>query len=48
MITIKLRNDKWRVGIDGEELEFATIEEFKKVVEDLITLKDKFGRLKER
>jgi hypothetical protein len=46
MITIKMREGKWRILLGDEIWQFENINDFKNCLETLIILKDKFGRIK--
>jgi hypothetical protein len=43
----KMRNDKWRLAIDSEELEFPDLKTYTEIHNILIGIKDKYGRLPE-
>ena len=45
MIKIKMHDDDWRIVIGDEVWEFECMNDFIEVLETLITIKDKFGRL---
>jgi hypothetical protein len=46
MITIKQRENKWRVEFENEQWEASTIEELKELTEYLAKLKEKYGKAK--
>lgn len=46
MITIIMYNEKWRIIFGEEILEFENVDIFKEVLEKLINIKDKYGRIK--
>jgi len=45
MITIKQRNDKWRVGLEKEIWEVNSVEELKFLIEEICKLKNKYGKI---
>jgi len=47
MIKIRMYQEKWRIDIENETLEFKTKSEFKGFLDKLLEIKDKHGRLKE-
>ena len=46
MIAIKMRGDKFRLAITEEELEFNTQDDMQKILNYLLELKKKYGKLK--
>lgn len=46
MIKIKMYQNKWRIDIEDEEWETETLEELKVLLEQVLNLKNKFGRVK--
>jgi hypothetical protein len=47
MITIKMRDGKWRITITEETFEFPDKKSCLDTLEDIAEFKDKFGRIKE-
>jgi len=45
MITIKQRNDKWRIGLEKEIWEVNSVEELKSLIEEICKLKSKYGKI---
>ena len=45
-LRIKQYKEKWRMDIENEELEFKNKEEFMKVFNQLLELKEKYGQIK--
>ena len=45
MIEIKMNNNKWRLGVHNEEWEFVDKHEMKEVLDALVNIKEKYGRL---
>lgn len=48
MITVKQFEEKWRIKIDGEEWEVNPVGTLKEVLEKLIDLKERYGKLNSR
>jgi hypothetical protein len=46
MISIKQRQDKWRMEIKEEEFEFENKEELLKQITSFLELKNKYGKIK--
>jgi len=46
MITIKQRENKWRVNLENEEWEVKDTEELKIIIEEIAKLKEKYGRIR--
>ena len=47
-ITIKMKQEKWIIEIREEEFEMETFEGMQKVLEDILMMKNKFGKLQNR
>lgn len=47
-ITIRQRDKKWRIEIREEEFEFENRKEMEKFLQELLTIKEKRGQLKEK
>ena len=48
MIALKIYNEKWRIQIGDEIWEFKDLKEMKENLDKILTIKDKFGRIKWR
>lgn len=48
MITLKMYDEKWKIKINEEEMEFDKTKEFEEVLKKLIEYKDKYSRIKEQ
>lgn len=46
MITIKMYNEKWNIVIENEVWVFKDLKEMKENLDKILTIKDKFGRIK--
>jgi len=46
MIKVNMVQGKWRIIIENEEWEFGNSEESKKMINQLLDYKDKYGRIK--
>lgn len=45
MITIKQKNNKWKIDLENETWEVNDIEELKLLIEQLCKLKEKYGKV---
>lgn len=48
VIKIKNKNEKWFIEIENECLITYNIEDFKKLLDNIIELKNKFGKLEDK
>lgn len=48
MIKIRMYQEKWRIEIENEVLEFKTKAEFKGFLDKILEIKEKYGRIIEK
>ena len=46
MITIKQRDNLWRINLENEEWEVKDIETLKELIEKIAKLKEEYGKVK--